>query len=134
MRIYVDLMHSDDIIQDLKQQALNAFGGIGNAIVSLMGENLNRAQLALENLQWIQENGRPFKVYTPHKIYDNMMIELIAPQNDQKMNEILAADITFKEIIPYKSLNAGKKSSARTPPSAASSDLAGAAGWLSRQI
>lgn len=130
MRVYVDLMHSDDLVQNLKQQALNAFGSIGNVVAGALGFQTNRAQAALSSLQWIQENGRPFKVYTPHKVYENMMIERIQPINDQKMNEILAADITFKEIVFATSLGDADKSTARTPPTKAASEFASIVGWL----
>lgn len=132
MRVYVDLIHTDDIVQNILQSAANSFAGLGGTIMNaLTGEKLNRAQKALNNLQWIQENGRPFKVYTPHKVYDNMMIEKISPINDQKMNEILAADITFKEIIPTQSLGDVKKTAARKAPSQKVSDVAKVWGWIS---
>ena len=132
MRVYVDLIHTDDIVQNILQSVANSFAGLGGTIMNaLTGEKLNRAQKALNNLQWIQENGRPFKVYTPHKVYDNMMIEKISPINDQKMNEILAADITFKEIIPTQSLGDVKKTAARKAPSQKVSDAARVWGWIS---
>lgn len=130
MRVYVDLMHSDDLVQNLKQQAIDAFGSIGQIALAGLGHQMNRAQQALSSLQWIQENGRPFKVYTPHKVYDNMMIERIQPVNDQKMNEILAADITFKEIVFATSLGDADKSTARTPPTKAASEFASVVGWV----
>lgn len=132
MRVYVDLVHSDDIVQNIMQSVANSFGGLGGTLLNaISGNTMNRVQKALSGLQWIQENGRPFKVYTPHKVYDNMMIEKIAPINDQKMNEILAADITFKEIIPIQSLGNKNKTTARIPPSNSSRQLASTAGWLS---
>ena len=110
MRVYVDLVHSDDIVQNVLQSVANSFAGLSGTIMNaISGEQMNRAQKALNNLQWIQENGKPFKVYTPHKVYDNMLIERISPVNDQKMNEILVADITFKEIIPTQSLGYEQK-------------------------
>ena len=131
MRVYVDLMHTDDVVQNIKQAFANSLGGLGGTIMNaLTGEKLNRAQKALEGLQYIQEFGRPFKVYTPHKVYDNMMIEKIAPINDQKMNEILAADITFKEIIPTQALGSGKKTAARIAPKASASATAELLGWI----
>lgn len=130
MRVYVDLMHTDDVVQNVIQSFANSFGGLAGSILNAAtGEKLNRVQKALNNLQYIQENGHPFKVYTPHKVYDNMMIEKIAPINDQKMNEILAADITFKEIIPTQSLGAGNKTTARIKPSAYANGLTKALGW-----
>ena len=134
MRVYVDLMHTDDFVQNIKQVFANSLGGLGGTLMNaLTGEKLNRAQKALEGLHWIQEYGTPFKVYTPHKVYDNMMIEKIAPINDQKMNEILAADITFKEIIPTTSLGTDIKTPARIPPKKSTSDTAQLLGWLNKK-
>ena len=131
MRVYVDLVHTDDIVQNVMQSVANSFGGLPGTIMNAVANNnMNRVQKALNGLQWIQEYGRPFKVYTPHKVYDNMMIERIAPINDQKMNEILAADITFKEIIPTQSLGVKEKTSARIAPSTKVMDRAYLAGWL----
>lgn len=135
MRVYVDLIHTDDIVQNVLQSFANSFAGLSGTIMNaITGEKMNRAQKALNNLQWIQENGRPFKVYTPHKVYENMMIEKIAPINDQKMNEILAADIVFKEIIPTTSLGFKNKTASRMAPTQKVSDAARAWGWLSKQI
>ena len=132
MRVYVDLLHTDDIVQNVLQSVANSFAGLGGTIMNaITGEQMNRAQKALNNLQWIQENGRPFKVYTPHKVYENMMIEKISPLNDQKMNEILVADITFKEIIPTQSLGTKNKTTARIAPTQKISDAARAWGWIS---
>ena len=132
MRVYVDLLHTDDVVQNILQSFANSFAGLSGTILNAVtGEKLNRAQKALSGLQWIQENGRPFKVYTPHKVYDNMMIERISPLNDQKMNEILAADITFKEIIPTQSLGYQNKTTARIAPSNSVSTAVKAWGWIS---
>lgn len=130
MRVYVDLIHSDDVFQNIVQSLANNLGGLaGNILNAVTGETMNRAQKALNNLQRIQEYGKPFKVYTPHKVYENMMIEKISPVNDQKMNEILAADITFKEIVPTQSLGNGDKSTARKAPSAYANGFTKALGW-----
>lgn len=132
MRVYVDLVHSDDIVQNVLQSVANSFAGLSGTIMNaISGEQMNRAQKALNNLQWIQENGKPFKVYTPHKVYDNMLIERISPVNDQKMNEILVADITFKEIIPTQSLGYEQKTTARAAPKQKVSDAAKVWGWIS---
>ena len=132
MRVYVDLVHSDDIMQNIMQSVANSLGGLAGTIMNaISGNTMNRAQKALSGLQWIQENGKPFKVYTPHKVYENMMIEKISPINDQKMNEILAADITFKEIITTQTLGNVKKTTARIAPTNSAKQLASSAGWLS---
>ena len=58
------------------------------------------------------------------------MIEKIAPVNDQKMNEILAADITFKEVIPTQPLGSGTKTTSRKTPSQSASLSAQAYGFI----
>lgn len=132
MRVYVDLMHSDDLVQNVIQAFANEFAGLSGTIMNAVsGNTLNRAQRALNSLQWIQENGQPFKVYTPHKVYENMLIESIVPINDQKMNEILCADITFKEIIATQSLGYASKTTARMAPDAPVNAFAKAVGWIS---
>lgn len=131
MRVYVDLMHSDDAVQNIMQSVANSFGGLAGTLMNAVtGNTMNRVQKALNDLQWIQENGKPFKVYTPHKVYNSMMIERIVPVNDQKMNEILVADITFKEIIPTQYLGEGGKTTARKTASAPVNAFAKAVGWL----
>lgn len=135
MRIYVDLVHSDDVFQDLLQQVKDGIGGLVGQIMGVAtGDTMNRAQKALSGLQYIQENGTPFKVYTPHKVYENMVIESISPVNDLRMNEILAADITFKEIIFCKSLSAGYAIPARFAPSKIVSAASKAWGWVSSKF
>lgn len=131
MRVYVDLMHSDDAFQNVMQSVANSLGGLTGKLINVVtGNNMNRVQKALNDLQYIQENGNPFKVYTPHKVYNNMMIEKIIPVNDQKMNEILVADITFKEIVPTQYLGEGGKTTARKTASDPVNAFAKAVGWF----
>lgn len=88
-------------------------GLIGNAIDLLASSGNTRAQTALYNLRWLQENGEPFKVYTPHGMYENMLIEKISPITDAKSMDMLYAHITFREMIfaqPYYTSAKGAKS------------------------
>lgn len=127
MRVYVSNMNTDNILDDFIQSARNAVGGFGNMV---FGEGETRAAKALSALQWIQENGIPFKVYGVVKTWENMMIKNIKTINDQKSNDMLMADITFKEIVFYTPLNSGRKAPARKPPTAAANSIAQAAGWI----
>lgn len=130
MRIYVSNMNTDNVLDNFIQSARNALGGFGNMV---FGEGDTRATKALSALQWIQENGIPFTVYGIVKTWENMLIKNIKTINDAKSNDMLMADITFKEIVFYTSLDNGRKAPARKPPTAAANSVAQAAGWISRQ-
>ena len=121
MRVYVTNINTDDIIDNIAQTLSNSLGGIKKLI---LGSEQTRAQRALSNLEWIKDNGKPFKVYTSHKVYENMLIQSILPVNDQKTNDMLVADITFKEIIFSTALNGTSNVPARTKPSEIISTLA----------
>lgn len=60
-----------------------------------------RAQAALYKLKYLMENAKPFRVYTPHGIYDNMLIRSIKPHTTDKTMDMLYCDIDFEEIIFY---------------------------------
>lgn len=121
MRVYVTNINTDDIIDNIAQTLSNSLGGVKKLV---LGSEQTRVQRALSNLEWIKDYGKPFKVYTTHKVYENMLIQSILPVNDQKTNDMLVADITFKEIIFSKSLNGSSNVPARTKPSEIISTLA----------
>lgn len=84
--------------------ALDPTGLLGGAINMLTNSGNTRAQTALYKLRWLQENGKPFKVYTPHGMYENMVITTIEPVTNAGTMDMLFASITFTEIIyaqPY---------------------------------
>lgn len=68
--------------------------------IILYGGN-TRAQAALYKLRYLMENAKPFRVYTPHGIYDNMLIKSIKPHTTDKTMDMLYCDIDFEEIIYY---------------------------------
>lgn len=121
MRVYVSNEYADNILDNLIDTTMNAFGGLGNLVV---GSEQTRAQRAYSNLEWIQKYGTPFKVYTTHGVYENMLIKDMVPTNDKTTNDLLTVDITFKEIILTQSLESGAKSPARSEPSAIVNSLA----------
>lgn len=131
MRVYVSNMNTDNILDNAISTVKNAFGGAGNII---FGEGQTRAEKALSALQYIQEFGIPFTVYTPVKIWENMMIKDIVPVNNKQFPNMLVADVSFKEIVFYNSLDDGRKSPARKPPTEAVNSIASAAGWISENI
>lgn len=111
MTIYVSNYNNDNAIGTWLDSKLNDFDntGLAAAAVDLLLTNGNtRAQQALYKLREIQEKGQPFTVYTPHGIYQNMLIQSLKPKTTAENLDMLECDITFMEMImyePYKSSN-----------------------------
>lgn len=85
---------------------LDGSGLLGSMANILMYGGKTRAQYALAQLRWLQENGIPFRVYTPHGYYDNMLIQDIKPKTDAESMDMLLCEITYKEVLlaaPYLS-------------------------------
>ena len=131
MRVYVSNEYSDNMLDGLVDSAMSAFNGMGNLIV---GTNQTRAQKAFSELTWIQRYGVPFKVYTVHGVYENMLIQSLSPTNDKTTNDLLTVDIVFKEIILTQSLEDGAKTPARSEPSAIVNGFAEKVGWVKNKI
>lgn len=84
--------------------AIDPTGLVGNALNILFEDGNTRAQNALYKLRGLQETGEPFKVYTPHGMYENMLIKSIKPLTNAASMDMLLASIVFEEIIfaqPY---------------------------------
>ena len=84
--------------------AIDPTGLVGNALNILFEDGNTRAQNALYKLRGLQETGEPFKVYTPHGMYENMLIKSIKPLTNASSMDMLLASIVFEEIIfaqPY---------------------------------
>ena len=126
MRVYVTNLNSDDIVDSMEQSVMNFAGGLGNLLLNPE----TRAFKALNDLKWLQENGEPFKIYTPVRIYENMLIEKISPISNKSNYDTLVADIYFREIILAKSLGDSSKASARTAPSPVANTFAKAKKWI----
>lgn len=82
--------------------ALDPTGAIGVAKNYLSHSGHTRAQNALYKLVWLMENAKPFRVYTPHGIYDNMLIKSIHPLTDDKKMDMLYCEIQYQEIIFFQ--------------------------------
>lgn len=93
---------ADDILGDLLNVGTRALGNLGGGLVNqLMNGGSTRAQAALYRLRWLMENGKPFTVYTPHGVYENMLIKSIKPRTTDATMDMLYADIEFQEVILY---------------------------------
>jgi len=116
MVVYVNNYLSDDIIGTVT----NILSG--NDPTGLLGEGLNmltnngntRAQNALYKMRYLQENGIPFTVYTPHGIFENMLIKTIGLRTEATSMDTLVCDITFNELLMYVPNNSTAKPPTRT--------------------
>lgn len=124
MRVYVSNHLSNDLLGTALNQisALDPTGLLGGVANNILYENgSTRAQNALYKLRWIQENGKPFKVYTPHCVFERMIIKDIEITTDETLMDTLCADITFTELLMYAPLssiaNVAKRESVVNPES-----------------
>lgn len=92
-------------------------GIVGETIKWLINDGNTRAQEALYNLRRLQETGKPFTVYTPHGVYENMLIQSLRPRTTAENVDMLECDIVFQEVImyvPYLNAKSNWKWPART--------------------
>lgn len=98
---------SDDVIGAAASTLEQVAGPLGTMIKNtIMYGGNTRAQKALYDLRNLQETGVPFRVYTPHGYYDNMLIQSLRPKTDATSMDMLLCEIEFKEAImaaPYLS-------------------------------
>ena len=113
---------ADNILGDLGNFFGESFGQAGSLVKGVVNQFVNggstRAQAALYRLRWLMENGKPFTVYTPHGIYENMLIKSIKPRTNEQSMDMLYADIEFKEAIMYTTYRQSDEElkDATTPP------------------
>lgn len=113
---------ADNILGDLENTIAGSFGAAGSLVKGVVNQLINggqtRAQAALYRLRWLMENGKPFTVYTPHGIYENMLIKSIKPRTTDQSMDMLFADIEFKEAIMYTTYRQTDRDlkDATTPP------------------
>lgn len=104
MTVYVSNFYNDDGL-GAAVDYLTAFDptGIASEAVNILANNGNtRAQEALYNLRRIQETGIPFRLYTPHGVYENMAIKTLRPRTTGENVDMLECTIVFQELIMYE--------------------------------
>ena len=102
MTVYVSNLYSDTGLDSVIENALVGMGMSVNWANILMHDGNTRAQQALYSLRGIQEKGIPFSVYTPHGVYENMVIKTLSPRSTAENVDTLECDITFQEMIMYE--------------------------------
>lgn len=93
-----------DSITDATLNAISALdptGILANYTNNLSYGGNTRSQYALLKLRSLMETAQPFTVYTPHGIYENMVIKSLKPTTDSGKMDMLYCDIEFQEIIFY---------------------------------
>jgi len=109
MTVFVSNYLNDDIGDTIADavSALDPTGLLDGAKNLLAYDGNTRAQYALYKLRFLMENAKPFQVYTPHGIYDNMLIKSIRPQTRPDTMDMLYCTIDFQEMILYSPLSDG---------------------------
>lgn len=117
MVVMVSNYGADDII-DTTLNSISAWdptGLLGSTVQVLANKGNTRAQEKLYQLRTLMETGMPFTVYTPHGIYENMLIKSLHAKSDAEKMDMLWCEIEFKEVILYQeyTTNPGKIPSRR---------------------
>lgn len=115
MEVFVSAYGSDDIVSDTIREVRN------NNLVSLFaGEDGNTARVRrkLDEFRWLMQVGRPFTLYTPHCIYENMVLAKIRPKNDEQTMDGWSGVLEFKEMIYYTDSNDSQSRVSKRPLSA----------------
>lgn len=104
MTVYVSNLYNDDGLGAAVDYltALDPTGIAGEAVNIIARNGNTRAQEALYNLRRLQETGRPFSVYTPHGVYENMSIKTLKPTTTAENVDMLECEIVFQELIMYE--------------------------------
>lgn len=111
MTVYVSNLYNDDGI-GATVNYLTSYDPTGiatEAVNALAKDGNTRAQRALYSLRTIQETGQPFTVYTPHGVYENMLIKSLSPKTTAENVDMLECDIVFQEIILFQPYSSGDK-------------------------
>lgn len=94
---------SDNLLGAMANTFNQVFGNITTQITNeLLYDGNTRAQQALYKLRWLLENAVPFTLYTPHGLYENMLIESLQPKTDASTMDCLMCEITFREVIMWR--------------------------------
>lgn len=101
---------SDNLLGAMANTFNQVFGNITTQITNeLLYDGNTRAQQALYKLRWLLENAVPFTLYTPHGLYENMLIESLQPKTDASTMDCLMCEITFREVIMWRPYFSGTK-------------------------
>lgn len=98
MEIFISSHKSDDILE--RSARVITDDGLTSLITGKSGGQA-RIERKLNELRWLNQSGRPFRLYTPHCIYENMVLARIKPTNDEQTMDGWSGTLDFKEIIYY---------------------------------
>lgn len=100
--IFISSRAKDDPLEAATQIITN------NDFVSLLtgvSGDVARVRRKINELRWLQNNGQPFLYYTPHCVYENMLLKRIRPKNDEQTMDGFSAVLEFQEVIYYTDAN-----------------------------
>lgn len=96
--IFISSRMSDDIVE--KTSRILSDNNLISLATGTDGDQA-RVRRKINELRWLQNNGRPFTYYTPHCVYENMVLKSIKPKNDEQTMDGFSAVLTFQEVIYY---------------------------------
>lgn len=105
-QVFISNYLTDNAIEGLVASLENNVLGTNILSNALLYDGNTRAQQGLAKLIYLMENGEPFTVYTPHGLYENMLIKDISVVTNDKTMDMMHATIQFEEAIltrPYYS-------------------------------
>lgn len=103
MVVMVSDHYTDNVVGGLAAGTSEFTAGLLDNTVNQFANGGNtRSIAALYKLRGLMEGGRPFTVYTPHGIYENMIIKSIRPTTDENKMEMLYCTIDFQELLLWQ--------------------------------
>jgi hypothetical protein len=105
MEIFISSYGKDDVISNAVKEIMN------NDLVSLLtgvSGDTARIRRKLNEFRWLMQTGKPFTLYTPHCVYENMVLTKIRPKNDEQTMDGWSGVLEFKEVIYYTDANDSK--------------------------
>lgn len=98
MDVFINAYASDDVLEEASRLITD------NDLVSLLtgtSGNTARVRRKLNEFRWLQNQGRPFTLYTPHGVFENMLLQKITAKNDHETMDGWAGTLVFREVVYY---------------------------------
>lgn len=104
--VRMTVLVSNYLSDNLEESVYNALTnwdptGAMNLVQMIKHNGNTRAQEKLYQLRGLMETGVPFTLYTPHGLYENMLIKSLSPRTDANKMDMLYCDIEFREVLMY---------------------------------
>lgn len=112
-RLTLEVGVSNDVVRpDVISVARRFLGDLANTIYT--GANLDDRRIqTFENFKQLMYDGLPFKIVTPHGIYENMLLTSIRPITREDNIGLFQAYLDFQEVILFDSVENKKTNPTR---------------------